>query len=160
MKKLILLALALCLLVSCASADVVEDIYWDYAPCAKTFGAPMFEKDGLHLTDAEKNVYRADVGMVNLVFEITMKNKIKTALVCAKDDSCAADFLCSCAAMVAYLGGINSSAYGNILSSFAMIRGGSDSVPGTVGIDAYQVISNDDFKYVFVYQNNDLTVSY
>lgn len=157
MKKFLILLLAFCMTASFAVADVAEDLYWGYSPCAKTFGAPMFEKDEISLYNAEKNTYRADVGNVTIIFEITMTNNIKNVLICAKDDSCAADFLCSCAAMIAYLGKIDFMAYGNILSSFAMMRGGSVAVPGHVGIDSYGISANDDYKYIFVYQNNDLT---
>lgn len=159
MKKIICILLFVCMMPVLAAADPSEDLYWGYAPYAKTFGAPMFEKDGVSVLDAKKNTYQAQAGSLKLIFEITITNDIRTILVCAKDDSCAADLLCTCPAIISWLGKTDFAAFGTALSEFAMLRANSTTAPGVVGSDAFNMTTRDDFKYVFMFANNDLTTN-
>ena len=157
MKKILILIIAVCMTASWASADTSSDLYWAYKPYAETFGAPMFEENGVSVRDAGKNTYQAQAGSLLLIFEITVTNDIRTVLVCAKDDSCAADLLCTSSAIISWLGETDFTAFGSALSQFGMLRAGSTPVAGVVGSDAFNMVARDDFKYMFMYANNDLT---
>lgn len=156
MRKIICILLLVCMMPILASADPSEDLYWDYAPYAETFGAPMFEQDGVSVLDAGKNTYQAQAGSLKLIFEFTITNDIRTVLVCAKDDSCVADLLCTCPAIISWLGETDFTAFGTALSEFTMLRAGSTPASGMVGSDAFNMVTRDDYKYIFMYANNDL----
>lgn len=159
MKKIVCVLLLVCMMIPCASADIASDLYWEYLPFADTYGAPTYKETDISLQSKEKNTYTADAGSVTIVYEITATNDIRTVIVCAKDDSCAADFLCTCTAMISYLGKTDFTAFGLMLGSFAMVRSGSESAPCPLGSDAFTIMSSDSFKYLFMYANNDLTTN-
>ena len=59
--------------------------------------------------------------------------------------------------MVWFLGDISIPAAGMLLTQFSAIRAGNDSVPYSIGDDAFQIIKGTgDSLYSFVYLNNDL----
>ena len=156
MKKALILILAVCMTASFAYADTSSDIYWHYKPYAETFGAPMFEKDGVSPYNTDKNTYAATAGGIKMIFELTQTGAIRTVLVCAEDDTSAADFLCSCTAVITWLGETDFNAFGNLVAGYGMIRSGSVCAPTSVGIDSFDIISSENLKYVFLYANNDL----
>lgn len=157
MKKILIMILAVCMLPILAAADPAHELFIGYIPDAMTFGAPLFEKDDVYLYNAAKNLYRVDAGTVSLFFEFATDKAIRTALVCAKDDSCAADFLCSCTAVISHLGKVDFEAFGNALCQFSMARADLASPAGKIGIDSFTMSSNDQYQYIFLYANNDLT---
>ena len=156
MKKLICILLLVCMTASLAYADTSSDIYWNYKPYAETFGAPMFEMDGVSLYNTDKNTYTVTAGEINLIFELTQTGAIRTVLVCAKDDTSAADFLCSCTAVITWLGETDFNAYGSLVAGYGMIRSGSVCAPTSIGIDSFDITSSENLKYIFLYANNDL----
>jgi hypothetical protein len=156
MRKVVILIIAICMAATWASADTSSDLYWEYKPYAETFGAPMFEMNGVSVLDAKKNTYQVYAGSLKMIFEITITNDIRTVLVCAEDDLCTADLMCACIAIISWLGETDFNAFGTMLSQFAMLRAGLKPAPGVVGNDAFNMVTREDCKYIFMYANNDL----
>lgn len=156
MKKFFLMTIVCCLLVSCAFADVENDVYIRYNSFAKTFHAPIANKDTLNVNG---NHYFFTAGNMKIIFEIPLNGAIRTGFVLTDDDSCAADFLSSCIAMISFFNEVSFDYYGIVLQQFMNVRMGISTIPYSLGLDAFQIMTSDRGKYSFVYSNNDMKIN-
>ena len=151
MKKLICILLLVCMAASCACAEVDQIMLIKYNSCASVFSAPKLDTAQMKSTGT---VYVFTMPPLIIGFEFD-GDAIKTGAVYAKDDTCAADFLASCMAMLYYLGDLDYSAIGVMLQQYMDIRRGESSIPHYIGQDVFQIITSEDTKFCMVYMNND-----
>lgn len=156
MKKIAVIVLSLCLMASCAHADINTDLFVHYNSWAETLKAPLLDKDSLNIVD---NYYFLYSGDIRFVFEVSLTGAIRSGFIFTDDDSCAIDFLSSCIAMTAFFSDFSFDYYGKILHQFMDVHLGYSSTPHNIGTDAFQITTSDKGKYSFVYMNNDLKIN-
>ena len=163
MKKLIAMFLVAVLILACgvSSADLDRKLIDHYNYCAYATAAPELDPEKAVVSAENPNLYIFPCGSYRIGFELIADNIIKTGAIYAKDDSCAADFLCSCMAMITYLGDTDVASFGMLCYQFSCIRAGFESIPSILGSDGFQMLPDDggEWKYRFIYMNNDLTVN-
>lgn len=163
MKKIFAFILAVLISIgafsACASTD--ENIYpfiGPYNDFARTVGADELDINNALVAPENQNLYFFQMGEYTVAFELSGKS-IKSGFVFTSSDACIPDFLCSCVAMVSFLGEINIPSYGMILYQFCSLRAGIDSIPDKIGKDAFQIIMDENMGYLLVYMNDDLAVN-
>ena len=155
MKRLIAFTVVFCLACSVCFADgITQAQLIRYNACAATYGAP--ELDDKQATTNSSGFILYPFDSFTVAFETTASGDIRTGYVYASDESQIADFLLSCSAMVTFLGKVDIQAQGVLLSQFGYTRAGSDSIPGSIGIDSFKLMAYDPYPYFFTYLNNDL----
>ena len=159
MKRFLPLLLVLVCVVSwsCAGAGSIGRLRMEYDSAAYVFGAP--EISG-HQMVQNGSIYTFNLGPLMIGFDFNDDGSVKRSAIYAKDDSCAADFLSSCMAMIYCLGDIDYTAFGMMLQQFTDIRNGKETMFYNIGKDVFQVLAGDTHKYCFVYLNNDQKTSY
>lgn len=155
MKKLLALTLILVCITASACAEFDQIFLTKYNAAASIFGAPELNTDTVL---SKENFYRFNNDQISIMIEMSQLGGVRTASVYTNDETCAADYLCSCLAMIYSLGGSDTTAAGMLLMQYAAIRGGRDSVPYNIGVDLFQIVSGDLGKYSFIYMNNDGTM--
>lgn len=156
MKKLLTILLVFLLIASSAFAEPFSMQLMNYNAVAKVAGAP--ELDQKQAVEKGDNIYFY-LDHVTVGFELSALG-IRTGMVLADDEENAADYLCSCFAMLLYFGGIDMTAQGALLQQFAYVRSGKNSTPYAIGTDVFQIVTTDSGKYTFVYMNNDMQTTY
>jgi len=151
MKRLLCVLLLVCM-ISSAGAELTSSMVYTYNSYAITAGAPELDA-GQALS--ENSTYMFNLDPLYIVFEMSPLGGIRNGAVYAKDETCAADYLCSCLAMIWYLGEFDIRASGMLINQFSALRAGHESTPYNIGADAFNIIKSDFAQYAFVYMNND-----
>ena len=155
MKKLVILIIALCMLMSSACAEFDGILLLKYNSAAQTSGAPTLKTENMR---SNGDYYQFNFDELSVGFEMAPIGGVRTGIIFTDDDELAADFLCSCIAMTFTLGEVSTAAAGMIIMQYAAIRAGRESTPYNLGIDAFSIVSGELGKYTFVYMNNDATI--
>ena len=151
MKKIIAIALMICILSSFAYADLDEKTLITYNACALVLGAPQLKGE----CKSENDYVLYQINSLLIGFELSPTGNIRSGFIYSDDDTNSADFLCSGMAMISFLGETDMTAFGMLLMQYVRTRSGQDSVPYTLGMDQFQVVNSNAAKYSFIYMNND-----
>ena len=159
MKKITAFCLSFFLFI-CSTVSVYADenkykFIDDYNITATVLGAP--EIDAGKMQYSKENVDYTVVNGVTIIFQFSELGGVKNIAVCTSDDNTAADFICTCTAVITYFGELDLTAYGMLLYQYSSVRAGNEFYPYNLGVDAFGISSNDQYKYLFVYMNNDLS---
>lgn len=152
MKKLTAILLALVCMMTSAYAEFDQLLLIKYNSAAQISGAPELDLKAMQSKD---NYYQFDLGKFKVSFEMAPIGGVRTCAIFTDDESCTADFLCSCLAMTFTLGDIDTTAVGMLLMQYSAIRAGKDSTPYNIGTDLFQILSGELGKYTYIYMNND-----
>lgn len=155
MKRLAAILLALVCMMTSAYAEFDQLLLIKYNSAAQVSGAPELDLKAMQSKDY---YYQFDLGKFKISFEMAPIGGVRTCAIFTDDESCAADFLCSCLAMTFTLGDIDTMAAGMLLMQYSAIRAGKNSTPYNIGTDLFQIVSGDIGKYSFIYMNNDGTM--
>jgi len=146
MKRLITVFIALMMICSCAAAELSVPMYNAFASVA---GAPKLEQ---MVQSENKYIFSTDHLMI--IFDTSSSGEITQAGVMLLDEEGAADFLCTCVAVMRYLGKVDMTAEGMFLNQFLSLRAGSTPTAFGMGADQYNMVLSDG-KYTFLYINNE-----
>ena len=152
MKRLLAILILVCMCGS-AGAEFDHMLLLKYNAAAKTAGAPELHEKDMRSKD---NFYQFDFGQFRLIFELNQDSNVKNVAIYADNESCAADFLCSCLAVIYTFKDIDITAAGMLMMQYSSIKAGKESIPYNTGGDAFQIISSDTAKYSFIYMNKDM----
>lgn len=157
MKRFLYVLLSCCLL--CSTAFAVPDrslTFAKYRSYTSVYAAPELSTEAAVSTVEEGNKILAVFEHMSAGFIFTDSGTVESGAVYTNEDEAASDFLAECMAMIAFLGEIDFTAYGMLLNQYMSIKADRDSsVYYMASGDAFQVIKQDPYKYMFIYLNQD-----
>lgn len=159
MKKTLSLFLAALFLISSipAYADFTDINLIKYNVCASVCGAPELSPENARTSVQDGNVvtlFKSEKMLYGFVCD--QSDHIVSVAVYAVDETCTADFICSCMAMIQLCSSdFDYSVYGSLLMQFSSIRKGNEAQIRKVGDDYFSMQSLDGYQYQFVYINKD-----